>query len=207
MEINEVSELFANFSLEEVLQGDLTLIFSLLYLVVSLALCSIMIWYFYRFIARRDCFKVDHYRHPIVVSCLSYFLLFPVVATLFFTGFALILVFLTRNFEIPQLLATSFVLVVAIRFTAYYSEDLSKDVAKMLPFAVLGLVVVNPTFFNFEDILGTINSLPGFFNLAVQFILFIVLIEWVLRIALFGKHLIFSSSHSRSIKKKSVVSS
>ena len=64
----------------------------------------------------------------------------------------MILIFLTRNFAIPELLATSFVLVVAIRFTAYYSEDLSKDVAKMLPFAILGLVVVNPTFFNYEDI-------------------------------------------------------
>lgn len=206
MEMNEVSELFAQFSMQEVLQGDFTLVFSLMYLVVSLALYSIMIWYFYRFIARRDCFKVDHCRHPLAVSCLSYFLLFPVVATLFFTGFALILVFLTRNFEIPQLLATSFVLVLAIRFTAYYSEDLSKDVAKMLPFAVLGLVVVNPSFFDFNDILMTVNSLPEFFNLAVQFILFIVLIEWILRFALFVKHVVFSSSHSKGVKKKSVVS-
>ena len=206
MEINEVSELFAQFSMQEVLQGDMTLVFSLMYLVVSLALYSIMIWYFYRFIARRDCFKVDHCRHPLAVSCLSYFLLFPIVATLFFTGFALILVFLTRNFEIPQLLATSFVLVLAIRFTAYYSEDLSKDVAKMLPFAVLGLVVVNPSFFDLNDIVMTINSLPEFFNLAVQFILFIVLIEWILRFALFVKHAVFSSSHSKGVKKKSVVS-
>lgn len=166
-----------------------------------------MIWYFYRFIAQRDCFSVEHYRHPVVVSCLGYFLLFPVVATLFFTGFAMILIFLTRNFEIPELLATSFVLVVAIRFTAYYSEDLSKDVAKMLPFAVLGLVVVNPTFFNYDDILLTMNSLPEFFNLAVQFILFIVLIEWGLRIALFVKHLVFSSTHSSKIEERSAVTS
>ena len=199
MEIHEVSELFASFSLQDVLDGDLTLLFSLMYLVISLALYSIMIWYFYRFIAQRDCFNVDHCRHPVVVSCLGYFLLFPVVATLFFSGFALILVFLTRNFAIPELLATSFVLVVAIRFTAYYSEDLSKDVAKMLPFAVLGLVVVNPTFFDVDDILLTINSLPEFVTLAVQFILFIVLIEWCLRIALFVKHVVFSSSHSKKV--------
>jgi hypothetical protein len=207
MEIDEVSELFSNFSLQEVLQGDVSLFFPLMYLVISLALYSIMIWYFYRFIAQRDCFKVDHCRHPVVVSCLSYFLLFPVVATMFFTGFSLILVFLTRNFEISELLATSFVLVVAIRFCAYYSEDLSKDVAKMLPFAVLGLVVVNPTFFNFEDILMTINTLPEYFNLGVQFVLFIVLIEWVLRIALFVKHLIFVSGDSKKVEHRSVVSS
>ena len=207
MEMNEVSELFANFSLQEVLQGDLSMLFSLMYLVISLALYSIMIWYFYRFIAQRDCFSVDHYRHPVAVSCLGYFLLFPIVATLFFTGFAMILIFLTRNFEIPELLATSFVLVVAIRFTAYYSEDLSKDVAKMLPFAVLGLVVVNPTFFNYEDILVTINTLPEFFNLALQLILFIVLIEWTLRITLFIKHVIFSSGHSKKIKQQPTVSS
>ena len=203
LEISEVSNMFADFSLQEVFRGDISIMMSLLYVVISLAFYSIMIWYFYRFIAQRDCFRADGSRHPHAVSCLEYFLVFPVVATMFFTGFALILVFLTREYEIPQLLATSFVLVVAIRLTAYYSEDLSKDVAKMLPFAVLGLVLVNPSFFNFEEIVATVESLPEFFSLAVQFIMLIVLIEWVLRLGLFVKHMIFSKSN----KRKSPVSS
>ncbi|MBU0497320.1 MAG: hypothetical protein KKC68_01425, partial [Candidatus Thermoplasmatota archaeon] len=98
---------------------------SLLYLVISLAIYSILIWYFYRFIAQRDCFCIKQNAHPYLKGCLDYFMIFPFVATLFFTGFALILIFLTKNYEIPELLATSFALVVAIRLTAYYNEDLS----------------------------------------------------------------------------------
>ena len=98
------------------------------------------------------------------------------------------ILFLTRSYEIPVVLSTSFAIIVAIRLTAYYSGDLSKDVAKMLPFALLGLFLVDPSYFSFEQIIEKVNSLPEFFNLCIQFILFIVLVEWILRISLTTKN-------------------
>jgi hypothetical protein len=94
-------------------------------------------------------------------------------------------------------LSTSFAIIVAIRITAYYNEDLSKDVAKMLPFALLGLFLVDPSYFNWGTINTRISELPEFFTLMAQYILFIVLIEWILRMLLTLRYaLIPKSSNS-----------
>ena len=103
----------------------------------------------------------------------------------------MILIFLTKNLELKEVLTTSFAVIIAIRITSYYSEDLSKDVAKMLPFAVLGLFLVQPSFFSFQDFIDKIYSIPEFFTLCAQFILFIILIEWILRVLLTIKHAVF----------------
>ena len=188
MAFDNFSELITHISIDSILSGDLTSILPTVYLIVLIAIYSILIWHFYRFIAQRDCFKIPSGRHPRIINIFKYFLVFPLVAFLFFLGFSLMMLFLTRSYEIPVVLSTSFAIIVAIRLTAYYSGDLSKDVAKMLPFALLGLFLVDPSYFSFEQIIEKVNSLPEFFNLCIQFILFIVLVEWILRISLTTKN-------------------
>jgi hypothetical protein len=171
------------FSLESLAIGDTSLIISLLYFALSIVIYSVIIWHFYRFIARRDCFKIRARSHPRAVEFLKYFFMFPFVAFLFFIGFALMMLALTRNYEIPEILSISFALVAAIRTVAYYSEDLAKDVAKMMPFALLGLFLVDSSYFNLDQIIIKFNSIPDFMSLAVQFIVFIIITEWFLRLS------------------------
>ena len=170
-----------------------------------------MIWHFYRFIARRDCLTIHSVTHPKVVVFLKYFFVFPLIAFLFFLGFSLMMLFLTRDYEILAILSTSFAVIVAIRITAYYSRDLSKDVAKMLPFALLGLFLINPTYFGFEEIIDKIYVLPEFFNLCIQFIILITLVEWILRIILTAKNAISTARsqhlHDRDRKISTTISS
>ena len=161
MGIANVSEWASNFSWDEVLSGDLSGFIPLAYLIVSIAVYSIIIYHFYRFIARRDCFKPCQGGFTKTIGFLKYTFLFPFVAVLFFVGFSLMLIFLTENYTVPQLLSTSFAIIVAIRITAYYTEDLSKDVAKMLPFALLGVSLVDPTYFTIELINERISQLPS----------------------------------------------
>ena len=184
MALEGFSEWVSAFSLENVLSGDLSAIVPILYLVVSIAIYSIIIWHFYRYVARRDSFKITTKRHPKVVGLLKYFFIYPFVAFLFFAGFSLMLLFLTRTLEIIEVLTTSFAIIAAIRITAYYNEDLSKDVAKMLPFALLGVTLVEPSYFVFGDVIDKIYSMPEFFTVCIQFILLIVVMEWILRTAL-----------------------
>jgi hypothetical protein len=167
---------------------------ALAYLIISIAIYGIFIWHFYRFIARRDCFKLRPTSHPRIVGFLKYFFLFPFVAFLFFMGFSLLILFLTRVYENDMALSTSFALVLAIRITAYYSEDLSKDVAKMLPFALLGVFLVDPSYFDFTAIVDKINTIPDYFTQMLQYILLIIIVEWILRIALTIKRTICPSS-------------
>jgi len=182
MAFGEISEWASEFSIKSVLSGDFSAMLPILYLVVSIAIYSIVIWHFYRFVARRDSFKLTAKKHPKIVGFLKYFFIYPFVAFLFFAGFSLMLLFITKNLEIIDVLSTSFAIIAAIRIAAYYSEDLSKDVAKMLPFALLAVFLIDSSYFRFEDVIDKVYSIPEFFTVCIQFILFIVLMEWILRI-------------------------
>jgi len=201
MALENFSEWASQVSLERILSGDLSAFVSLSYLIIAIAIYSIFVWHFYRFIARRDCFKISMKKYPKVVGFLKYFFIFPFVAYLFFMGFSLLMLFLTRGYEIEAVLSTSFAIIAAIRITAYYSEDLSKDVAKMLPFALLGIFLVNPSYYRFEDIIDRVYSLPEFFTLAIQFILIIILVEWILRILLTIRYAIFPKKSKPSVEE------
>ena len=184
MAFEKISEIFSQFSFENILRGDFSSFQPLFYLIISIAIYSIIIWHFYRFIARRDCFKLTPRRHVKIIQFLKYFFLFPFVAFLFFAGFSLMLLFLTKSYEVSEILSISFALITAIRITAYYSGDLSKDVAKMLPFALLGIFLVDASYFRIEDIIDKAYELPDFFVMALQFIIFIIFVEWILRVLL-----------------------
>ena len=200
VEITNFSEWVNNFSIEKILSGDFSWLVPILYLVISIAIYSIIIWHFYRFIARRDCFKLSKGKYPKAKGFLKYFFLFPFVAILFFLGFSLLLLFLTRNLEVEQVLSTSFAIILAIRITAYYSDDLSKDVAKMLPFALLGVFLVDPSYFNFDKTMSNINSLPENVNIIVMFVFFIIIVEWILRVSLKVSYAIFPKREIAAIK-------
>ena len=201
MALENFSEWMAQLSLERIFGGDLSAFTPIFYLIISMAIYSILIWHFYRFISRRNCFKISPKKHPRVIGFLKYFFLFPFVALVFFLGFSLLMLFLTRGYEIPAVLSTSFAIILAIRITTYYNEDLSKDVAKMLPFALLGIFLVDPSYFRFEDIVDRVYSLPDFFILSIQFIVFIIIVEWILRILLTIRYAIFPKKQELPVEE------
>ena len=188
------------FSIEKILSGDLSLFTWLFSVIIMIALYSVIIYHFYRYIARRDCFKPCQRKYSKTIGFLKYTFLFPFIAMLFFIGFSLILIFLTNTIDIAQVLYTAFVLVLAIRITAYYTEELSKDVAKMLPFAILGIFLVDSSYFSIESVTERINTLPDYINLIIQFLLLIVLTEWVFRAALTIRYAIFPKKEGETYK-------
>ena len=201
MVFEKFSEWAAQFSIEDIFRGDFSSFLPLLYLAISIAIYSILIWHFYRFIAKRDIFKITTKKHVKTVAFLKYGFLFPLVAVGFFAGFALMLLFLAKDLEIATVLSTSFAIIVAIRIGAYYNEDLSKDMAKLLPFVLLGVFLVDPSYFRWNDIIDKINSLSEFFIICIQFILIIMIIEWILRIVLKIINSIRLSNKKTSLEK------
>ena len=202
IEIDSVSEWTQNFSPEEILSGNISGFISLFYLIIMIAIYAIVIYHFYRYIARRDCFKPSEREHSKAIGFLKYTFLFPFVAILFFMGFSLIFIFLTDTENIAPILTTAFAIIIAIRITAYYTEDLSKDVAKMLPFAILGIFLVDPEYFTIEATVDKINLLPEYVNTIVQYIVLIILVEWILRIALTIRYAIFPKKEVASVEEE-----
>lgn len=188
LETEGVNKALESFSIEKILSGDLSLFIWLFSIILLIAIYSIIIYHFYRYIARRNCFKPSERKHSKTVGFFKYVFLFPFIAFLFFMGFSLMLIFLTKNYEISQIMYTSFALVVAIRITAYYTEDLSKDVAKMLPFAILGVFLVDSSYFSIKTVTTRLNALPDNVNYIVQFLILIIFVEWILRSGLFIKN-------------------
>lgn len=188
------------FSLDKVLSGDLSAFMPLFYLIIMIAIYSIVIFHFYRFIARRDCFKPSERKHTKLIGFLKYFFLFPFVAVLFFIGFSLMLLFLAKDIDVGVVLSTSFAIILAIRITAYYNEDLSRDVAKMLPFALLGIFLVSPGYFNQDALMDKINSMPDFISLCIQYIFFMIIVEWILRVMLTIRYAILPKKEKTAIE-------
>ena len=79
----------------------------------------------------------------------------------------------------------------AIRATAYYNEDLSRDLAKILPFAVMAVFLIDASFFSLSDSLDTLNEASDYNEHILYYLMFLIALEFVLRaavgvVALFG---------------------
>ncbi|MDP2906545.1 MAG: hypothetical protein Q8O03_01250 [Nanoarchaeota archaeon] len=153
------------------------------------------IFKFYRFLARKDVFKLDLKRYnktsfaflkkiiSVIFYLIEYILLFPIFVFFWFIIMVVLFSFLAKSQPVNNILLVSIAVVGAVRFTAYYHEDLSKDLAKMLPFALLGVFLIDISYFKFSESLTVIQQIPSQWHVMLYYLLFIILLEFVLRIS------------------------
>ena len=169
-------------------------------LIIVVTIYCLFIWKFYRFISKKDIIELNLNQYnkssnPFVVKLLEsvfyfleFILLLPVFVFVWFGLFTIFLIFLTKGIDISTLLLISTVIVVAIRATAYYKENLSRDLAKLLPFTLLAVSMTEKGFFNFQEILEKFSQLPLFFESILTYLIIIMVLEVILRFF----HFIFS---------------
>jgi hypothetical protein len=165
-------------------------------IVIVVVIYSILIWHFYRFIAKKNVFninlrKYNRSNHPtiqkffgVLLYLLEYLVILPFLVFLWFSVFTLILVFLTNEPNLQILLMVSATIIVAIRMVAYYKADLAKDLAKFLPFTLLGVFLIQfiqAEAFSFQGVLVNLANIPEFLSLIWVYLLFIIIIEFILR--------------------------
>ena len=122
-------------------------------LILGITIYSIFIFKFYRFLARKDIFGLNLRQYNPhegffgklydgLLYTVEYIIVFPLFV---FFWFVIISFFIGLISDRPfgHVLLVSMGLVAAARVTAYYNEDLSKDVAKMIPFALLGIFIID----------------------------------------------------------------
>lgn len=145
---------------------------------IGMVVYAIVIWHFYRHLAKREIFSKKGTGGYVV----KYMILFPLVSFIWFVILSLFLFFLAKNISVENVLLISITIVSAVRAAAYYNEDLSKDLAKMIPFALLGIFIVDPTYFSMELVLERIATLPTMFSLVLRYLLFAYVLEIILRL-------------------------
>ncbi len=108
-------------------------------------------------------------------------IVFPMFAFFWFAVLTLMLTFMSEGRDISDTLLIALATVSAIRFSAYYDEDLSRDLAKILPFALLALFLIDASFFNFGDSLEKLEDVGDHAEAIVYYLVFLIALELVLR--------------------------
>ena len=177
------------------LQDALDLLGPLSLYVLAIGGYGILVFKYYRFVASRDMFELDLSGYQgaslgwlrsfvqVTLYVVKYLILFPVFAFFWFAVLTLVLAFLSKGQSFAETLLVAVATVSAIRATAYYNEDLSRDLAKILPFAVMGIFLVDASFFSLSDSLNTLNEASDYNEHIIYYLLFLIALEFVLRIA------------------------
>tara|TARA_Y100000310_G_C20604888_1_gene774993 strand:+ start:644 stop:1303 length:660 start_codon:yes stop_codon:yes gene_type:complete len=166
---------------------------NLFLIVLFIVVYSIFIWKFYRFIATKNIIELNlgKYKssgHPFFEKItawglyfLEYLIILPFLIFFWFSIFTIFLALLTQKIDISLLLVLSATIIAAIRMTSYYKEDLAKDLAKLVPFTLLAVSLLNPDFFSFERILTNFLGIQNYFAEIFTYLTFIITLEIVLR--------------------------
>ena len=162
----------------------------------GICLYAVFIFHFYRFLASRDMFTFDLSRYEesryrvlrgilhFVLYIFKYIVVFPFFAFFWLAVLTAILAFLSKDRAFQEVFLVALAVVSAIRVTAYYHEDLSRDLAKILPFAVLGIFIIDASFFTVEESLAVLREARNNSETVFYYFVFLVSLEFLLRIVL-----------------------
>ena len=138
---------------------------NLFLLVILLVGICILIWKFYTILSRKNMFKLNlnkfdkstNSNFEKIFGWLLYFLEYIIIIPFFiFFWFALLTFFLLilTEIEVGTILIIAAIFISAIRMTAYYREDLSKELAIMLTLDLLVFAILTQGVFSFERIIN-----------------------------------------------------
>lgn len=162
--------------------------------VLGMSIFAIFVFKFYRFVAARDIFVLDLAKYEglsfrwakslshLVVYVIKYLLLFPVFAFFWFAILTVTLAFLSKEQTFSDTLLIALVTVSAIRVTAYYKEELARDLAKILPFAVLSALIINASFSSVSESLDRLRMVGDYREDIFYYLVFLIVLEFVLRL-------------------------
>jgi len=171
-----------------------------------IAVYSVFIWKFYKFLASRDIIELNLSQYnsskyaglekffAVLLYTVEYMVILPFLVLFWFGIFSMFLLILSESQSAQQILLISAAIIASTRISAYISEDLSKDIAKIMPFTVLAMFILGNKFFDLENIFLKISQIPSLFSNILMFVVFIFLTEFVLRGAHSIIQLVYSSS-------------
>lgn len=168
---------------------------NLLIFTVGLFVYAVFVLHFYKTLSKRDLFKLDLSKYTLprikhktlgqiwefLKYILKYGIFFPIYISVWFLMLSLFLLLLSKDITTTHILMTSIVVVSATRLASYYNEELSVDLAKLIPLALLAILITSPGFFLMETTIERLSVIPTIIPEIVQFITFSVLLEWALR--------------------------
>ncbi|MFH1473909.1 MAG: hypothetical protein ABIE55_03375, partial [Candidatus Aenigmatarchaeota archaeon] len=168
--------------------------YQLFALTIGLSLYSIFVWYFYKTLSKRDLFKINLQKYnvsdvkhmtlskvgSVLIYIMKYGFIFPVYIFFWFLILSLFILVLSEEIAISTILLLSIAVVSTTRAISYYKEDLSNDLAKLIPFALLAVSLTGINFFSFDATVVRLLEIPTLWSEVMQFLVFSIVLEWCL---------------------------
>jgi len=163
---------------------------------IGLFIYAVFVWKFYKSLSRRDIFELnlEKYNLPTVKhktlkkvgSTIAYIFKYgfalPFYIFFWFLILSVFLLILSEELTVNHIILTSVVIVSTTRVTSYYKEELSTDLAKLVPFALMAILIIDPNFFSMEITITRLSQIPNLALQIVRFLIFSIVLEWILRI-------------------------
>jgi len=187
------------------LTGEANLMLTLIFFTAVIVLYSVFVFYFYRFLAKKNIIELNlnqynQYSNPFTIKLfaaisyiIEYIIILPILTFFWFAILSILILLLSKGLEISTILLISAALVASVRVTAHVSEDLSKDLAKMLPFTLLAIAITTSGFFDINALFSRIQEIPSLFSNIPYYLIFIVAIELIMRVFTFFSDIVQSS--------------
>ena len=162
--------------------------------ILGIAAFGVFIFNFYRFIARKDiitlnlrktpqsqtpCIQESRLDNLLPCSSASRFILFW--CFFWFCVMAAFLYLLGRGHSIESVMLAAMGVVGAVRVCAYYREALASDISKILPFALLGILIIDNSLLRVVDSAEGVMEAALLWETLVLYLGAVVVIELVLR--------------------------
>lgn len=172
-------------AVEAVLGPDLTNFFTTAF---GIAAYAIILGTFYNNFSKQRFFELEHTPGESITDQIlhyatliaKYTFAFPIITFVWFMFLTIFLVFLGSQ-DVTNVMYISIAVVAAIRITAYWDEEISVDLAKMLPLGLLAYFVADPSFLDAAAFEQKFFEITQLLPLSIPFFIYIVFLEWVLR--------------------------
>ena len=158
---------------------------------VILFLAIFIMWYFYhKQLSRKDLFdipKIDsNSKFLSFINRLVYFskyiIVFPLYSFIWFLIFSFLLVLIAKSRPIGEIMFFGIVIVSVTRIAAYVNPILAEDMAKLLPWALIIVFLIDPQSITIESVQASFNSFMQEIPNVAKYLIFIAFVEWSLRI-------------------------
>lgn len=158
-----------------------------------MAFYGFFVWKFHRTLAKRDIIALDFtkYRwsnHPFldklstaVYFVLEHIIIMPFLVTFWFGMLAVFLLLLSKSQSAETVVMIAATVIASTRILSYYSNDLSKDIAKLFPLTLLVVFLIDSNFFVVSQFIGRIEELPALMNNILIYLVTIVILELILK--------------------------
>lgn len=164
---------------------------------------------FYKTFSKRNIIEVDWSKvGPSMFSqvatrvtfILEYIVLFPLTTFVWFVLLTVFLFFMSKTGTIADMMFASISLVAATRVCAYFDEEIAADIAKMIPLAILGVFIVEPTMFSPLIIEQRLAEMADLIWDAIPYFWMLMVLEVLLRLLFLLKRAAFPEKKVQKAK-------